>query len=174
MRTLSLVIVVALTGCCLRASQTEPTTADASPPPAEPAPEPAPVETAAAEEDPEDVRIEGDHLVLDGKILFGPDSDVILGESYTILDHVALLVSHHTDEISHLNIVGHTDTTGDAGHNQDLSERRAAAVVTYLRDKGVTVELDSAGAGETQPLCEENTAECNARNRRVEFLIVPE
>ncbi len=170
MRTLSLVIVLALSGCCLRASQTEATT-----PPPPPPPEPAPVETAAApEEDPDDVRIEGDHLVLDGKILFASDSDEILGDSYLLLDHVALLINHHTDEISHLNIVGHTDTSGDAGHNQDLSERRAAAVVAYLRNKGVTVELDHAGAGETQPLCEENTDECNARNRRVEFLIVPE
>lgn len=171
MRTLSLVIALALSGCCMRASQAEPTTVEAPPP----APEPAPVETAAApEEDPDDVRIESDRLVLDGKILFASDSDEILGDSYTLLDHVALLINHHTDEISHLNIVGHTDTSGDAGHNQDLSERRAAAVVSYLRNKGVTVELDHAGAGETQPVCEEQTPECNARNRRVEFLIVPE
>lgn len=143
----------------------------------EPMPEPAPAVAEPApepvEEDPEDVRIVGDHLEIDGHINFESDAAVLLDDSNILIDHIALVLSHHSDEISHLRIVGHTDAAGGAEHNQELSEQRAAAVVEALRARGVSAELDSSGAGESAPLCEEDTDECHARNRRVEFLIVP-
>ncbi|MFT5354118.1 MAG: outer membrane protein OmpA-like peptidoglycan-associated protein [Polyangiales bacterium] len=51
--------------------------------------------------------------------------------------------------------------------------QRAAAVVEALRARGVTAELESSGAGEIEPVCQEDTDECHASNRRVEFIIVP-
>ena len=146
------------------AQQTETTpvaVADDPPPPAE-----------VEEADPEDVRIEGDHLVIDRHINFASDSDEILADSNELIDHIALLLSHHSGEIGHLRIVGHTDAAGGHAHNQDLSERRAAAVARALQERGVTATLDHSGAGETAPLCEEDTDECHDRNRRVEFVIV--
>lgn len=82
---------------------------------------------------------------------------------------IAVLKAH--TEISVLHVVGHTDSSGDDAHNMDLSERRAASVVAMLRDKGVVQTIDAKGAGETQPVCEEDTPECHERNRRVEFII---
>ena len=137
-------------GATEASSETTPVaTQQEAPPPEEP-----------AEADPEDVRIEGDHLTIDRHINFESDSDVILADSYELLDHIALLLSHHTDAAG-----------GDA-HNQELSERRAASVAAALQERGVTATLDHVGAGETEPLCEEDTVECHASNRRVEFLIV--
>lgn len=127
-------------------------------------------EAPVAKADPDDVRIEGDHLVIDNKIHFATDSDEILDDSTELLDHIATLLNNHS-ELSTVHVVGHTDATGDADHNQELSEKRAAAVVSALRAREVTQALDSRGAGETQPSCSDDTPECHQENRRVEFLV---
>ncbi|MEM7160137.1 MAG: OmpA family protein [Myxococcota bacterium] len=145
-------------------------------PPAAPAePEPAPAveaepEAAAAPEDPSDVHIEGDHLVIDQKIHFATNSDEILDDSNEILDHIAQALGNH-EEFTTLHVVGHTDASGGHDHNQDLSERRAAAVVAALAQRGVTQKVDSRGAGETEPMCSDDTDECHEQNRRVEFIV---
>ncbi len=167
-RSLMILLGLALAACGGAAAETE---TDTTPVAVQDDPEPEPVVEA---EDPEDVHIEGDHIVIDRHINFESDSDVILGDSGELLDHIALLLSQHSGDIAHLRIVGHTDAAGGHDHNQDLSERRAAAVAAALQERGVTATLDHAGAGETEPLCEEDTDECHARNRRVEFIIVAE
>lgn len=68
---------------------------------------------------------------------------------------------------------GHTDARGSEAYNQLLSQRRAAAVVKYLSDKGVALErLSAQGFGPTQPIATNDSAEGRAANRRVEFKIV--
>ncbi len=148
-----------------------------TPPPATPAPEPvaeaepAPEpEPEPAAEDPSDVHIEGDHLTIDKKIHFGTDSDEILDDSTEILDHIAQALANHK-ELSTVHVVGHTDSTGDDAHNLDLSQRRAAAVVAALRERGVTQTIDDRGAGETEPTCSDKSDECHEKNRRVEFVV---
>ncbi len=144
------------------------------PAPPEPAPEPVAAEPVAepepAPEDPPDVHIEGDHLTIDTKIMFEFDKDTILADSNEILDHIAATLKNHS-EIAVLHIVGHTDVAGGHDHNQDLSERRAAAVVAALRERGVEQTVDSRGVGETEPVCEEDTDDCHEKNRRVEFIV---
>jgi peptidoglycan-associated lipoprotein len=139
-------------------------------PPAEPvaAPEPEPAPAAVA--DPDDVHIEGDHLTIDRHINFAFDKSEILADSFDLLDHVAQLLKNHP-EITTLHVIGHTDSAGGAEHNQKLSEARANAVVEALRARGVTQNIDAAGKGESEHLCSEDTEECHAKNRRVEFVI---
>lgn len=137
---------------------------------AEPAPEP---EAAPQEEDPSDVHIVGDHLEIDQKIQFAHDSDEILPESSEILDHLALTLRHH-GEFKKVHVVGHTDKTGDADHNQDLSERRAASVKAALEQREVPQAIETRGAGSNEPLCTEDTDECHEKNRRVEFIVETE
>lgn len=141
---------------------------EATPPPA---PEPEPVAEAPKKEDPSDVHIEGDHLTIDKKIHFETDSDHIMDDSSELLDHIAQALNNHT-EFSTLHVIGHTDSNGGDEHNQELSEKRAAAVVAALKERGVKQEMDSKGAGETEPACEEDTDECHEQNRRVEFVVV--
>ncbi len=121
--------------------------------------------------DPTDVHIVGDHITIDDHLNFETDSDVILASSDELLDHIAQALANHP-EITHLQIIGHTDAAGGHEHNQDLSERRAASVVRALQARGVTARLDAAGVGELEHLCQEDTDECHATNRRVEFRIV--
>lgn len=73
-----------------------------------------------------------------------------------------------------VEIVGHTDNTGSASYNQDLSERRAAAVAAILRGAGVSGgRIVSYGRGESIPAASNLTPEGRAQNRRVEILIIP-
>jgi OOP family OmpA-OmpF porin len=120
---------------------------------------------------PPDVHVQGDRITIDRHIHFELDSDVILAESNELLDHIADTIQHHP-EITALQIVGHTDAAGGTAHNQDLSERRAAAVAGALEARGVTIALEAIGKGESEPLCQDDTEACHAQNRRVEFLIV--
>ena len=162
---LSLVTLLALmAGCSSATTQQEETTP-------EPAEEPV-VAAEPAPEEPSDVHLVDDHITIDRHINFASDSDEILSDSNDLLDHIATFLRLHQSDVAHLRVIGHTDAAGGAAHNQDLSERRAAAVVQALRDRGVSTELESSGAGETQPPCEEDTDACHAQNRRVEFLVV--
>ncbi|HEX8839199.1 MAG TPA: OmpA family protein [Sphingomicrobium sp.] len=74
-----------------------------------------------------------------------------------------------------VDVLAHTDTTGSLQANQALSERRAAAVATYLAAHGVSrARLASRGLGETTPLYPaEMGEEQKAANRRIEIRLVP-
>jgi OOP family OmpA-OmpF porin len=65
-------------------------------------------------------------------------------------------------------VVGHTDSTGSEAYNQKLSERRAQTVSDYLQDKGIASgRLEVSGAGESEPIADNATADGRAQNRRV-------
>jgi outer membrane protein OmpA-like peptidoglycan-associated protein len=69
-------------------------------------------------------------------------------------------------------VEGHTDNTGAAEANNDLSLRRAIAVRDYLIGQGVAAStIDVAGFGSAQPTADNATAEGRARNRRVEIVV---
>jgi outer membrane protein OmpA-like peptidoglycan-associated protein len=75
---------------------------------------------------------------------------------------------------STIQIVGHTDNSGAAAYNQDLSERRAQSVAVALRNAGVPAgRIASFGRGEDQPIASNLTAEGRAQNRRVDIIIRP-
>ena len=69
----------------------------------------------------------------------------------------------------------HTDTSGTEPVNQALSDKRAAAVATYLAGHGVgKARIASKGLGETSPLYNPETDEAQkAANRRVEIRLLP-
>jgi outer membrane protein OmpA-like peptidoglycan-associated protein len=69
-------------------------------------------------------------------------------------------------------IEGHTDSTGSAAHNMDLSQRRAGSVMSFLVGQGIAADrLASAGYGMERPIADNSTAEGRAKNRRVEIVI---
>lgn len=72
-----------------------------------------------------------------------------------------------------MRVEGHTDDRGADAANLALSQRRAEAVMKYLVNKGVAQSrLEAAGFGETRPLVKNDTPANQAKNRRVEFVIV--
>ena len=70
-----------------------------------------------------------------GQIPFGFDSIEIKPEHYQMLDTLARILN--ASRKNSARIVGYTDSTGPAGYNDTLSERRAEAVADYIRAKGV-------------------------------------
>lgn len=70
-------------------------------------------------------------------------------------------------------VSGHTDTRGNAAHNKELSQRRAAVMVKQLVAKGVpSDEIISVGKGAEQPLVKpDNTPAKQAKNRRYEVRV---
>jgi OOP family OmpA-OmpF porin len=61
---------------------------------------------------------------------------------------------------------------GTDQYNQNLSERRAAAVNAYLTKRGVdSSRITTKGFGESKPIADNKTAEGRAKNRRVEIKV---
>ncbi len=99
-------------------------------------------------------------------INFETASADITDDSAEILDQMLEMLTAHPDLA--VEIIGHTDAEGGDEYNQDLSERRAQAVVGWLVDGGVPGEqMSAAGMGESDPVADNATAEGRAQNRRV-------
>lgn len=116
------------------------------------------------------VKIVGDHIELADHIHFETGKADIKADSHELLNNLAMVLKHNKD-IATVHIQGHTDNSGDPAFNQALSEKRAAAVQAYLESKGVQKNMDAKGFGQDKPVCTEDTPECHAKNRRVEFII---
>ncbi|RJP19588.1 MAG: OmpA family protein [Candidatus Abyssobacteria bacterium SURF_5] len=71
-------------------------------------------------------------------------------------------------------VEGHTDSEGEEGYNQWLSERRSRLVADFLVSHGLDpYSIQVVGYGESRPLTRNNTAEGRRQNRRVELHIRP-
>lgn len=103
-------------------------------------------------------------------IYFDSGSDNLRPESTPTLKEMGQMLHEHAD--LRLLIEGHTDDQGDDAYNQDLSERRAASVRSYLvSEYGIDEgRLESTGFGETKPVSPNTTPEGRQNNRRVELV----
>jgi len=74
-----------------------------------------------------------------------------------------------------IEVGGHTDARGSDQANQKLSDARANAVLSYLKDKYPTLKPEqytAKGYGESKPLVPNTTALNMSKNRRVEFVVL--
>jgi outer membrane protein OmpA-like peptidoglycan-associated protein len=103
-------------------------------------------------------------------ILFDTGSDRLKPESAAVIKSIAAGLQANAD--LKLKIEGHTDSTGDAALNLDLSKRRAAAVkqVLVAEFQIDVARLTTDGLGATKPLEPNDTPQGRAQNRRVEFV----
>lgn len=116
----------------------------------------------------------GDRLIvsLPQDLLFATDSAAVRPDLQNDLFSVAGNLRQYPN--STIQVVGHTDSDGDAAYNQQLSERRAISVANVLINAGVPANrLQTFGRGESQPIASNLSAEGKARNRRVEIVILP-
>ncbi len=71
-----------------------------------------------------------------------------------------------------IEISGHTDNTGSASSNETLSQDRAAAVVAYLKSKGIDASrMVAKGYGSAMPVASNGSEMGRQENRRTEFEI---
>ncbi|ACY17302.1 OmpA/MotB domain protein [Haliangium ochraceum DSM 14365] len=118
------------------------------------------------------VQITDNQIIILDRVYFETDKARIRSRSFALLNNVVQVLEAHP-EIANVRIEGHTDDRGSDAYNLDLSDRRAASVVSFLIEAGVDpVRLQSVGYGETRPVRENGSREGRAANRRVEFHIV--
>lgn len=77
------------------------------------------------------------------------------------------------NEFLEIYVQGHTDSSGGARANLNLSQKRAESVRQYLIDKGISKKrIHAIGYGETHPKTDNGTAEGRKINRRVDIILV--
>ncbi|MEM7717918.1 MAG: OmpA family protein [Pseudomonadota bacterium] len=121
-----------------------------------------------------DVINTGDELIvrMPEAILFATDSAALNPNLRSDLFVLAESLNKYPQSI--VTVTGHTDNTGTAAYNQDLSQRRASAVTSVLQSGGVSgSRLRIVGAGENQPIATNQSAAGRAQNRRVDITITP-
>lgn len=121
------------------------------------------------------VRVErnGDdiNLIMPGNITFATNEYNIRRDFLPVLESVAQVLFKFTD--TRLQVTGHTDSTGGAQYNYDLSDRRAASVSNHLASLGIDQNrLITRGVGPDQPIASNETESGRAANRRVELQVV--
>jgi outer membrane protein OmpA-like peptidoglycan-associated protein len=116
----------------------------------------------------------GDNITLNmpGNVTFETDSAGLNADFFEVLNSVGLVLNEFEQTV--IEVAGHTDSTGSDAYNQSLSERRAAAVASYLQTRGVRADrIITVGMGESRPVATNETAAGRQANRRVELTLVP-
>ena len=102
------------------------------------------------------------------KVAFNSNSSTLTPASQEILIEVAGVLKRYPGAV--LEIRGHTDSSGPAAANMQLSMERARASASFISNQGIDItRLVSYGFGETQPIGRNDTAAGRRSNRRVEF-----
>ena len=116
----------------------------------------------------------GDRLIvtLPQDILFATDSFAVRPALMDDLRAVSRNLQAYPN--STVQVIGHTDNTGDAIYNQELSERRASSVANVLIGAGTpSSRIVTIGRGEDAPVASNLSPEGRALYRRVEIVILP-
>jgi outer membrane protein OmpA-like peptidoglycan-associated protein len=117
------------------------------------------------------VGISGDRLAVDGRIEFRGSEAALERRSLALLQQVAALLKNHP-ELAHVEVRAHTGGALADEQARSLSQQRAETVVKFLVGQGVeAARLTATGAGATQPIAPNLTAQGRKKNERVEFLL---
>lgn len=117
---------------------------------------------------------------LDSLSLFESGQATLKNESTKVLINALMEIKTQIKDNQNIGflvlISGHTDATGDANKNQQLSLARAAAVRDWMIQTSDIPETCFAvqGYGAKKPLASNDTLEDRAKNRRVEISLVPQ
>lgn len=111
-----------------------------------------------------------DQMKGETKINFAVNSADLSTASYPVLNSLATAAQQCP--AFRVSVEGHTDATGDANYNLDLSKRRADSVSDYLVTQGVEIDrMTTAGYGQARPVASNDTPEGRRANRRIEFIV---
>ncbi len=123
----------------------------------------------------------------EGEVLFNASNDLVLrlsGLSFDVnsseikdahvplLEKVETVIKMYPD--AKLIVEGHTDASGDPAVNTDLSQKRAYAVMQYLRQSMLLSadRISAIGYGSDKPVASNKTPEGRAKNRRIDIIIM--
>lgn len=104
-------------------------------------------------------------------IFFDFNQAVLRPESMAEIDRLRQFLASNPSIT--IEIAGHTDNVGSDAYNQELSQRRADAVVAALVAMGIApTRVQARGYGESRPIDTNDTDEGRQMNRRVEFTVL--
>ena len=131
----------------------------------------AQVENATVEEVTDANGLKAVKVTFDSGILFATNKSDLNATSKTELAKFSSVLKNNAD--CHIDIYGHTDSTGNDGINIPLSNRRAESVATYLKSCGVagTQFQNVSGKGSAEPVADNSTTAGRQQNRRVEVFL---
>lgn len=113
---------------------------------------------------------EGWEFGLSGKVLFGSDLDSLNSESRAIVERIGK--SLLSVDIQRVRVDGHTDASGKAAYNEQLSVRRAQSVANVLASVGMRPEnVEIRGLGSREPVAGNDTRAGRTENRRVAIVV---
>ncbi|KVN13044.1 cell envelope biogenesis protein OmpA [Burkholderia stagnalis] len=111
-----------------------------------------------------------DQTLANRTIEFETGSATLTPQGKVVLDQMAAALTKMTNRT--VDLIGHTDNSGNRTSNIALSQARADAVKGYLITKGIaSQQMTTTGVGPDQPIAPNDTAEGRARNRRIEFRV---
>lgn len=111
-------------------------------------------------------------VVFDSGLLFNTNSSTLSSASRADLKTFADNLKQNGDTV--LEIIGHTDSTGNDKINDPLSLNRAKSVQNFLESQGVSSHrMSYDGRGSKEPVASNSTADGKRKNRRVEVYILP-
>lgn len=112
-----------------------------------------------------------DTLLSGKRIQFEVGSAALQPESLPLLNQVYQIAKDC--ESIHLQVTGHTDTSGDPQKNQELSQSRAESVRQFLVSKGLSSnQISAVGQGSRFPIANNQSSQGRIKNRRIEFIIL--
>ncbi len=115
--------------------------------------------------------VEENVTIVLNNIFFDFDKSILKPESHPELDRIISLMKEKS--AMQIEIAGHADATGAEAYNLNLSEKRARAVVQYLKRQGISDDrISVVFYGEKQPVAPNTTVDGRRKNRRVEFKIL--
>ncbi len=105
-----------------------------------------------------------------GDVLFGSDLARLNPQGLRTAQKLAQVLEQHPQRT--VLVEGFADSTGGAAHNQELSERRAAAVRVALQEMGIAQSrIAVRGYGEAYPVAANDSLANRQLNRRVEIVL---
>ena len=111
-------------------------------------------------------------LGISDRLLFEVDKADLVPEMVITLDKLTRSLT--SVGINGATVEGHTDSTGSAEYNQQLSERRAATVKAAMVGGGLpAAAVRPLGLGATDPIADNQTEAGRAKNRRVVIVVTP-
>lgn len=133
--------------------------------------------------DPGDINVEERegklYIIMSNSILFDPGRARLTSESKDVIETLAGVFNDNAD--LNVQVEGHTDNEPVVIHkatykdNWELSTARSLAVVREMEKAGVAANrMAAAGKGDQQPVASNETEEGRAKNRRTEFVVIPE
>ena len=105
-------------------------------------------------------------------VYFNFGSWTLTGEELTTLQQA--IAAARAGQQTRITIVGHTDTSGSAQYNQELSVKRANVVAETLVDMGARRDaIQTSGVGETDLAVQTADGVKEAKNRRAVVTLLP-